>query len=70
MPKSDQCNPNPCGLGAKCDSDRVPPCYCPEHTVGNPYQSCAGKCLSYFQQSVQFVKFLTERVMYTYKIKN
>lgn len=45
IPKSDQCNPNTCGLGAACDSSRVPPCYCPEHTVGNPYQSCAGEHL-------------------------
>lgn len=34
------CDPNPCGLNAVCDSNRNSVCYCPEHTVGNPYRSC------------------------------
>lgn len=35
------CEPNTCGSGARCDPNRVPACYCPENTIGNPYKSCA-----------------------------
>lgn len=34
------CEPNTCGLGARCDPNRIPACYCPDSTVGNPYKSC------------------------------
>lgn len=42
VPKTDLCQPNPCGYGALCDSNKDPPCYCPGFTVGNPYSSCSG----------------------------
>lgn len=34
------CEPNTCGVGARCDPSRIPACYCPENTRGNPYKSC------------------------------
>lgn len=34
------CEPNTCGIAARCDPNRIPPCYCPDNTVGNPYKSC------------------------------
>lgn len=43
VPKADQCEFNPCGFGARCNSTRVPPCYCPDLMIGNPYKSCGGK---------------------------
>lgn len=27
-------------MGARCDPNKIPACYCPENTVGNPYKSC------------------------------
>uniref|UniRef100_A0A336MK52 CSON000396 protein n=1 Tax=Culicoides sonorensis TaxID=179676 RepID=A0A336MK52_CULSO len=36
----DACDPNPCGTGAICDSNRNPVCYCPESFVGNPFKLC------------------------------
>ncbi|KAF0298054.1 Neurogenic locus notch 3 [Amphibalanus amphitrite] len=39
-PPRDPCNPNPCGGGARCDASRNPTCYCPDGTVGDPYQRC------------------------------
>lgn len=36
----DPCEPNICGVGARCDPNRTPACYCPENTLGNPYKSC------------------------------
>lgn len=42
VPKADQCESNPCGVGAACNSTRVPPCYCPDLMIGNPYKSCGG----------------------------
>lgn len=40
MEQIDACNPNPCGLGAICDSSRNPVCYCPEPYIGNPFTGC------------------------------
>lgn len=39
--RRDPCNPNICGVGARCDPSREPVCYCPEPTVGNPYRGCS-----------------------------
>lgn len=39
--QSNPCEPNPCGYGAICDTNRLPPCYCPENTIGNPYKVCS-----------------------------
>lgn len=34
------CEPNPCGIGARCDPNRTPSCYCPENMKGNPFRLC------------------------------
>lgn len=47
------CEPNFCGHNALCDPRRVPSCYCPESTTGNPYKSCTGTSL-YFLISENF----------------
>ncbi|XP_029680457.1 neurogenic locus notch homolog protein 3-like, partial [Formica exsecta] len=43
VPQVDQCEINPCGLGARCNNTRVPPCYCPDLMIGNPYKSCGAR---------------------------
>lgn len=35
------CDPNPCGHGAQCDPQRLPVCFCPLGTAGNPYRVCS-----------------------------
>ena len=40
MEPKNPCEPNPCGLGAICDSNRNPVCFCPESLVGNPFRQC------------------------------
>ena len=45
-PPRDPCNPNPCGRGARCDASRNPTCYCPEGTIGDPYQGCRAQVVA------------------------
>lgn len=53
VPQADQCEINPCGLGARCNSTRVPPCYCPDLMIGNPYKSCGGNNYQQFNNICQ-----------------
>lgn len=39
---SNPCDPNPCGINAKCEIDNGNPiCFCPKGLTGNPFRNCS-----------------------------